>query len=376
VTVLLRTVAIQQNMRPGRVPAAAETVRVLRSSVFRATEKDAPAEHTGARVSLHLAALSHVLLVPWAGVLIALLLVSAALTVASPYFLSTENIFGTVALYFSWICIAGFGEAIVMIGGGLDLAVGSTMGLGGMICCLVLTAGMSLWLAILAALTAGLAIGLANALAITRIRLNPFIATLGSLSIVRGLTYGIVQGAAITPPDDAAGRVFSWLGNGALGPVPIPVLFMLAIGFALVVIMNQTRFGRHIYAVGGNEAAAVLLGLKVNRLKLGMYLMSGLLSSLGGVLLAAKAGTALPDAATGYELDVIAAVIIGGTSLYGGRGTIPGVLIGAALLGVINNGIVLLGLAGYWQQLITGLVIAAAATLDVARQRLEALRRA
>jgi len=349
---------------------------VSRSGVFRGTKTDAPAEHTGTEVPLHRAALSRMLLIPWAGVLIALLLISAALTVVSPYFLTTENIFGTVAVYFSWICIAGFGEAVVMIGGGLDLAVGSTMGLGGMICCLALSAGASLWLAVLAALSAGVVIGLLNALAITSIRLNPFIATLGSLSIVRGLTYGIVQGAAITPPDDAAGRVFSWLGNGALGPVPIPVLIMLAIGLALMVVMNQTRFGRHIYAVGGNEAAALLLGLNVNRIKLAMYLVSGLLSALGGVLLAAKAGTALPDAATGYELEVIAAVIIGGTSLYGGRGTIPGVLIGAALLGVINNGIVLLGLAGYWQQLITGLVIAAAATLDVARQRLEAWRQA
>ena len=356
-----------------------------RSSAARATQgapvtnaESAPALPAGAAAPLHpmLAALSYILLIPWAGVLIALLAISAALSVASPYFLSIDNIFGTVAVYFSWICIAGFGEAIVMIGGGLDLAVGSTMGLGGMICCIGLSAGLGLWLAILAGLAAGLVIGLANAIAITRIRLNPFIATLGSLSIVRGLTYGIVQGAAITPPDDAAGQVFSMLGNGTVGPVPIPVLIMLAIGLILIVLMNQTPFGRHIYAVGGNEAAARLLGLKVDRIKLAMYLLSGLLSALGGILLAAKAGTALPDAATGYELDVIAAVIIGGTSLYGGRGTIPGVLIGAALLGVINNGIVLLGLAGYWQQLITGLVIAAAATLDVARQRLEALRRA
>ena len=336
----------------------------------------APEGATAAPPRPFLAALSQVLLVPWAGVLLALIVISAALTLSSPYFLTIENIFGTVAVYFSWICIAGFGEAIVMIGGGLDLAVGSTMGLGGMACCLVLTAGLGLWLAVLAGLAAGLAIGLANAIAITRIRLNPFIATLGSLSIVRGLTYGIVQGAAITPPDNAAGGVFAWLGNGTVGPVPVPVLIMLAIGIALVVLMNQTPFGRHIYAVGGNEAAARLLGLKVDRIKLAMYLLSGLLSALGGVLLAAKAGTALPDAATGYELEIIAAVIIGGTSLYGGRGTIPGVLIGAALLGVIDNGIVLLGLAGYWQQLITGLVIAAAATLDVARQRLEARRRA
>ena len=193
---------------------------------------------------------------------------------------------------------------------------------------------------------------------------------------MRGLTYGMVSGAAVTPPDDVAGQAFSALGTATVWLVPVPVLIMLAIGVLLTVLMNQTAFGRHVYAVGGNEAAARLLGLKVERVKVAMYLLSGLLAALGGVLLTAKAGTALPDAATGYELQVIAAVIIGGTSLYGGRGTIPGVLVGAALLGVINNGIVLLGLAGYWQELITGLVIGAAATLDVVRQRLEAVRSA
>jgi ribose transport system permease protein len=317
---------------------------------------------------------SQLVLVPWAGVLVALIAVSAAISIVSPYFLTASNILGNVAVYFSWICIAGFGEAIVMIGGGLDLAVGSTMGLAGMIAALMLNAGASTLLAILAGVAAGLAVGAVNAFAITRIRLNPFIATLGSLSVVRGLTYGIVSGAAVTPPDTAAGHAFSALGTATVWLVPVPVLIMLAIGMILTVVMNQTRFGRHVYAVGGNEAAARLLGLKVARVKVAMYLLSGLLSALGGILLTAKAGTALPDAATGYELQVIAAVIIGGTSLYGGRGTIPGVLVGAALLGVINNGIVLLGLAGYWQELITGLVIGAAATLDIMRQRLEAMR--
>ena len=319
-------------------------------------------------------ALSQLLLVPWAGVLVALVIISAAISFASPYFLTVGNILGDVAVYFSWICIAGFGEAVVMIGGGLDLAVGSTMGFSGIVCALALSAGLPLWLALLAGLTTGALVGLANGLAITRIGLNPFIATLGSLSIVRGLCYGVVSGAAVTPPDNPAGKIFSVLGTGDVGGLPLPVIIMAAIGIVLFVLLRMTPFGRHVYAVGGNEAAARLLGLKVVRTKLVMYVISGLCAAVGGILLAAKAGTALPDAATGYELDVIAAVIIGGTSLYGGRGTIPGVLIGAALLGVINNGIVLVGLAGYWQQVITGIVIAAAAALDVARQRLEARR--
>ncbi len=318
--------------------------------------------------------LAQLLLVPWAGVLVALVIIGAAISFASPYFLTTSNILGTVAVYFSWICIAGFGEALVMIGGGLDLAVGSTMGLAGIICAMILAGGLPLWVAIVAGLAVGAAIGVANALAITRIGLNPFIATLASLSVVRGLCFGVVQGAAVTPPDNPAGEAFSVLGTGNVGPIPVPVIVMAVIGCALFVLLRMTPFGRHVYAVGGNEAAARLLGLKVVRTKFAMYVISGLCAAVGGILLAAKAGTALPDAATGYELDVIAAVIIGGTSLYGGRGTIPGVLIGAALLGVINNGIVLLGLAGYWQQVITGLVIAAAAALDVARQRLEARR--
>lgn len=333
---------------------------------------DVSAERTtfAAAVSL----LSQLLLVPWAGVLLALIAISAVVSFVSPYFLTESNILGTVAVYFSWICIAGFGEAVVMIGGGLDLAVGSTMGFAGMVTALVLSGGGALWLALLAGILAGATIGLTNGIVITRIGLNPFIATLGSLSIVRGLTYGIVQGAAITPPDNSAGQVFSLLGTATLLGIPAPVLVLVVIGLVLLVLLNQSPFGRHVYAVGGNEAAAQLLGLNVARIKVIMYLISGVLAGIGGILLTAKSGTALPDAATGYELNVIAAVIIGGTSLYGGRGTIPGVLIGAALLGVINNGIVLVGLAGYWQQFITGLVIAAAATLDIARQRLEARR--
>lgn len=318
--------------------------------------------------------LAPLLFVPWAGVLLALLIISAALTLTTPYFLTSSNIFGTVAVYFSWICISGFGEALVMIGGGLDLSVGSTMGLAGMVSAMALSAGSSLVVGLLAGVAVGIVVGVANGLLVTRIGLNPFIATLGTLSVIRGLTYGIVQGNAVTPPSNSVGNDFANLGTGSLWVIPYPVIIMLVIGFILMILLNQTPWGRYVYAIGGNEPAARLLGLNVNRFKMLMYVICGLASAIGGVLLTAKSGTALPDAATGYELNVIAAVIIGGTSLTGGRGTVPGVLIGAALLGVINNGIVLAGLAGYWQQLIVGLVIVVAATLDVLRRRLERAR--
>lgn len=312
-----------------------------------------------------------VLLVPWTSVLLALVIVCVLISLASPYFLTRGNILGTVAVYFSWICIAGFGEALVMIGGGLDLSVGSTMGLSGMIAALVLASGFGMFAAILAGLGAGLLVGLGNGLVITRIGLNPFITTLGSLSIVRGLTFGIVQGMAVTPPDNHAGTLFSLLGTASVFAIPVPVLVMIGIGVVLHIVMTTMPFGRHVYGLGGSETASRLLGLNVTRMKLVLYMASGLFAAIGGILLTAKAGTALPDAATGYELNVIAAVIIGGTSLAGGRGTIIGVVIGAALLGVINDGIVLLGMAGYWQQLITGCVIVAAAAIDILRRRLE-----
>ena len=320
--------------------------------------------------------LSEIVLIPWAGVLIGLVVVAAAVSAMSPYFLTVGNILGNVALYFSWFAIAGFGEALVMIGGGLDLSVGSAMGFSGMIAALALAAGMPLWIGLTAGLAAGALVGFVNGLAVTRLHLNPFIATLATLGIFRGITYGIVEGQAITPPSNGAGAAFTALGTGALARVPSPVIVMLALALVCFVALNHTKFGRHVYALGGNEAATRLLGLDVRRLKMTLYVISGLAAAVGGILLTARAGTALPDAAEGYELQVIAGVIIGGVSLSGGQGTIPGVLIGAALLGVISNGIVLAGLAGYWQQLITGLVIAAAAALDVLRQRLSYLRAA
>jgi ribose transport system permease protein len=332
----------------------------------------APADDAAIKLQNPLAqVLAQLLFVPWAGVLAGLIVISAALTLYTPNFLTASNLFGTVAVYFSWICIAGFGEALVMIGGGLDLSVGSTMGLTGMVTAMALSAGASLLVALLAGLGTGLVVGLCNGLVVTRVGLNPFITTLGTLSAIRGLTYGIVQGGAVTPPDNRAGNAFTNLGTSTIGVIPYPVIIMLVIGFILMIFLNQTPWGRYIYAIGGNEPAARLLGIKVNRYKMLMYVISGLAAAVGGILLTAKSGTALPDAATGYELNVIAAVIIGGTSLTGGRGTMPGVLIGAALLGVINNGIVLAGLAGYWQQLIIGLVIVGAATLDILRRRLE-----
>lgn len=319
---------------------------------------------------------SELVLVPWAGVLIGLIVVSIVVSFVSPYFLTLGNVLGNVALYFSWIAIAAFGEALVMIGGGLDLSVGSAMGFSGMIAALVLGAGLPLAAALVAGIAAGGFVGVVNGIAVTRFNLNPFIATLATLGIFRGITYGIVQGQAVTPPDNAAGKSFAALGSGTVAHVPAPVIVMIVLAILLYIALNHTPFGRHVYALGGNESATRLLGLNITRLKMLLYILGGLTAAVGGILLTARTGTALPDAAEGYELQVIAGAIIGGVSLTGGQGTLPGVLFGSALLGVISNGIVLAGLAGYWQQLITGLVIAAAAALDVLRQRLAYLRSA
>jgi ribose transport system permease protein len=312
------------------------------------------------------------LLVPWAGVLAALVVISVLLSFLTPYFWTMDNIFGTVALYFSWICIAGFGEGLVLIGGGLDLSVGSTMGLSGMVSALMLANAFPVWLAISAGLMVGAVAGLVNGALVTWVGLNPFIATLGTLGVMRGVSYGVVRGSTIALPDSSAASSFAYLGNGAIGVIPLPVFIMLIVGAILLVVMNNTAFGRRVYAIGGGEQASRLLGLQVNKIKIVLYVICGILAAVGGLLLTARAGTAMPDAGIGYELEVIAAVVIGGTSLSGGAGTIPGILIGAALLGVIDNGIVLLGIDGYWQQSITGFVIVLAAALDIARRRVQA----
>ncbi|MEX1660471.1 ABC transporter permease [Thioclava sp. 15-R06ZXC-3] len=299
-------------------------------------------------------------------VLIALVLMGVLISLFTPYFLTVSNLMG-VSRAFSLTAIMSIGMVMVIITGGIDLSVGSAMGLAGLITALCFDAGFSQYVAVAAGLGVGLAFGLTNGLLITAIGLPPFIATLGTLSIGRGLMYMITHGVPLTPDTPES---FSVLGQGYVGPVPVPVVILLVLTLVFTIIMTRTRFGRHVYATGGNENAARLSGVKVQRVKLAVYVLSSTISALAGVIAFSRYLSAEPASGFGSELEVIAAAAIGGASLAGGIGSVLGAVIGAALIGEIANGVVLLNINTYAQQAITGGVILIAVSLDVLRNRM------
>jgi ribose transport system permease protein len=222
--------------------------------------------------------------------------------------------------------------------------------------------------AVMAGLVVGAALGCFNGWAITRFRLPPFVATLGMLSIARSLTQLWTKGFPIT----GLGGDFGFIGTGHWLGLPMPVWISGALVALFVLITRETRFGRHLYAIGGNERAAQLSGLNLRAIKIAVYALGGALAGIAGLLLTARLDSATPSAGIGYELDSIAAVVIGGTSLSGGRGSILGTVLGCLIIGVLNNGLVLLEVSPYWQQVIKGFVILAAVALDKASSRGEA----
>ncbi len=296
-------------------------------------------------------------------VLLALVLVSSAIAMATPYFLTTDNLMG-VFRSFSTTAIMAIGMVMVIITGGIDLSVGSVMGLSGLVTALAFEHGFSTTVSILCGLGVGFGFGLINGLLVTVGRLPPFITTLGTLSIGRGLMYIITKGVPATPETP---EIFSLIGQGYIGVVPSPVIIMLVLAVIFSVIMTYTTFGRHVYATGGNEQAAWLSGVNTARIKLSVYTLSGTISGLAGIMAFSRYLSAEPASGFGVELDVIAAAAIGGASLAGGVGSVQGAILGAALTGIIANGVVLMNINTYAQQAITGAVILIAVSIDVWR---------
>lgn len=296
-------------------------------------------------------------------VLLAIVLVGSAIAMVTPYFLTTDNLMG-VFRSFSLVAIMSIGMVMVIVTGGIDLSVGSVMGLSGLITALAFENGFSTATSVSCGLGVGLLFGLTNGLLVTVGRLPPFIATLGTLSIGRGLMYIVTKGVPATPetPD-----LFSVIGQGYVGFVPAPVIIMLILAVIFSVIMKYTTFGRHVYATGGNEQAAWLSGVNTSRVKLIVYTLSGFISALAGVIAFSRYLSAEPASGFGVELDVIAAAAIGGASLAGGVGSVLGAVFGAALTGIIANGVVLMNINTYAQQAITGAVILIAVSIDVWR---------
>jgi ribose transport system permease protein len=259
----------------------------------------------------------------------------------------------------------------VILTGGIDLSVGSVLALSGAVAAGLLKNGIELPVfnvliqftllgAVLGGLVVGLVLGLFNGTMITRFRVPPFVATLGMLSIGRGLTMLWTHGFPIA----GLGESFGVIGTGTFLRMPMPVWISAALVALFVLNTRKTRFGRHIYAVGGNERAARLSGLRIERIKLAVYTLCGGLSAVGGLILTSRLDSAQPTAGIGYELDSIAAVVIGGTSLSGGRGGILGTVLGCLIIGVLNNGLFLLNVSPFWQQVIKGFVILIAVVID------------
>lgn len=291
-------------------------------------------------------------------------LLIVALSLKSPYFLSVNN-FLNILVAVSTIGIIAVAMTLVIIAGGIDLSVGSVVALSG-VAIAQLSHKMPIFAAVQAALLIGVFVGIFNGVAITSVGINPLIATLGTLSIARGLSF-VFSGGLTQSIDDES---FSFLGRGFVLGVPFQVLVMAAL-FALAAwVMKSTVFGRSVYAVGGNAAASRLAGLPVSRVQMAVYLLSGLSAAMGGVFLASQLGAGAPAAASGIELDVIAAVILGGTSLSGGKGTIVGTLLGVLILGTLKNGLTLLNVSSYYQEVARGIVLLMAVGLDQLRLKL------
>ena len=298
------------------------------------------------------------------GALTALAVLVVVMSLLSGDFLTAQNLLN-VGVQAAVIAVLAFGVTFVIISGGIDLSVGSVAALSATaLAFLAAIDGVPIWLAVVLAAATGTACGLVNGALIAYGKLPPFITTLAMLSIGRGLSLVISEGSPIALPDPVAR-----LGDSLGGWFPVPVLIMLLMGLVTAVILRRTFTGRAMYAIGGNEEAARLSGIRVERQKLGIYALSGLFAAVAGVILAARLASAQPQAAQGYELDAIAAVVIGGASLAGGVGTALGTLIGALILAVLRNGLNLLSVSAFWQQVVIGVVIALAVLFDTLRRR-------
>ena len=313
---------------------------------------------------------------------IVLVLLTAAFAIASPAFLTGSNL-TILVKHVAINAILGVGMTFVILSGGIDLSVGSIAGLSGIIAGLLLHSGLVLrsfgvvvyfhtWPVIVIAILAGALVGAINGTLIAYLRVAPFITTLGSLYVARGSALLISNGATfpnLTGKPDLGNTGFLWLGSGSVLGLPVAIWLMIAFAGAGIFVAQRTPFGRRVYSVGGNERAAELSGVRVPRIKLAVYVISGICSATVGLIIAAQLASAHPATGETFELNAIAAVVLGGTSLMGGRGSVGNTIIGAFVIGVLADGLILLGVSQFWQIVIKGLVIVLAVILDQLQQR-------
>jgi ribose/xylose/arabinose/galactoside ABC-type transport system permease subunit len=292
-------------------------------------------------------------------IFIALVIIMAVVGVYEPRFVSGSNLY-LISRQISFVAIVALGELFVILTGGIDLSTGSIMGLAGMAAAFAMKSGVPPALAVLLGIGVGAVMGAVNGALVAYVKIAPFIVTLGMMSFASGLVLGFTQGWPITEIP----RSFLPVAQGSFLSLPVPVWIALALALVAHVVLTYTAFGRRTYAMGGNEQATFLSGIDVNRLKFFIYVISSALAAVVGIILVARFNSAQADTGKGWEMDAIAATVIGGTSLAGGSGSVVGLLIGACIMGVLRNGLVLMRVSSYWQTAILGVIIVLAAVLD------------
>ncbi len=298
------------------------------------------------------------------GTLIGLFVLCAVLWALTPYFLTVSNLLN-VAQQTSINAVVAVGMTFVILSGGIDLSVGSIVALSGVVLGTLLQHGQPLLVAVPASLAVGIGCGLVNGALVSWGGLPPFIVTLGMMSVARGAALVFTEGRPVSGFDEG----FRWIATGSVGFVPAPVAVMIAVYVLAHVVLTRTTFGRYVYAIGGNEEATRLSGVAVRFHKTVIYGVSGLMSGAAAIILTARLNSAQPIAGMMYELDAIAATVIGGTSLMGGEGTLAGTLVGALIMGVLRNGLNLLGVSSFLQQIVIGVVIVGAVLVDTVLKR-------
>ena len=296
----------------------------------------------------------------------ALVILMVFVTVLNPSFIKPTNIINLLRQV-SVNALIAFGMSFVILTGGIDLSVGSILALTSAVFAGLLGSGVNPMLGVVIALIVGSLLGVINGVLITKGKMAPFIATLATMTIYRGLTLVYTDGNPITNFSDAFS--YKFIGRGFILGIPWPVILMVIFFVISLVILNKTPFGRKTYAIGGNEKASFISGIKVDNVKIKIYAISGFLATMAGLILTSRLNSAQPTAGTAYELDAIAAVVLGGISMSGGKGKIAGTLVGALILGTLNNGLNFLGVSSFYQQIVKGIVILIAVLIDRNRNK-------
>ncbi|HVN55979.1 MAG TPA: ABC transporter permease [Anaerolineaceae bacterium] len=317
---------------------------------------------------------------------IALIVLVIFFSILSPNFLTPESLIITIK-HIAINAIIAVGMTFVIVSGGIDLSVGSVVGLAGMIAGLLIDQGlvlpmfgvivyMRVWLIVLVALIAGTLIGALNGWVIAKLNVAPFIATLGTMYAARG--FALLSNNGATFPNlvgrpELGNTGFPWIGAGLILGIPVPIWLMIVIGLVAAFVATRTPFGRHVFAIGGNERAATLSGVRVNPTKILVYMISGFCSALAGLIVSSQLVASHPASGTSFELNAIASAVLGGTSMSGGRGSIGGTIVGAFVIGVLSDGLIMVGISDFWQTVIKGFVIVLAVAVDQAQVRMQAV---